>query len=387
MPVPPSDELIEQFLAGELEPDVARHVREYLDATPSRRGIMAGIRASIRGETFARAPELDAALARFHTLVDRVGAQPQAGTPGRRDGISPIRRGVSGNAPSGSSITVPMRSVVRISATIAAGLLVCIGLAGVLRKRTSHTSPMTVAAKVYRTANAQRATVLLPDGSTVVLGPASTLAMSPEFGAQQREVTVQGEGYFIVRADAQRPFLVHAGNSLTRVLGTAFTIRHYATDRDLRVAVVNGRVLLRALGHSVSRGEILPAGTLGVVDSAGEIDATSQAAIEDYTAWTKGQLIFHGTPLRDVLVEVERQYDLTLQFADTTQLEKGFNAQFTDEPVGQVLDAIGLAFHARYTRSGPNGRIVKFISASPEIQHIVPARLPHSSTQDTQYGR
>jgi len=113
----------------------------------------------------------------------------------------------------------------------------------------------------------------------------------------------------------------------------------------------------------------------------------SQVAIADYTAWTKGQLIFRGTPLRDVLAEVERQYDLVLQFADTTQLPKRFSAQFGDEPVGDVLDAIALAFHATYTRDSLDRRVVRFVPASRAIRHVAPSRLTPPSTQEIQYGR
>jgi len=391
MPVPPSDELIEQFLSGDLEPDLARQVHEYLNANPGRRGIMAGIRASIRGELFSTPPAVEAALARFHALVERTDAE-------RRDRVLPFRRDHAPaimptglrRAPGGSSPVLaarPVRPPVRrVWATIGACLLVFASLAGLVKKVRTHGQPLAVGTKVYRTANAQRATIRLPDGSTVVLGPASQLSMSPDF-ATRRDVMVQGEGYFTVHPDPARPFLVHSGNAVVHVLGTTFTVRRYASDAQLRVAVVEGRVLVRAVGQPTSAGNILPGGTLGVMDSTGTFAITSRASMDEYTAWTKGQLIFRSTPLHEVLAEIERQYDLTLQFADTTQLQKRFSAQFGDEPVGQVLDAVALAFHAQYTRSGPNNRIVKFVPAQQLIQHAAPIRLPHSSTQEIQYGR
>src|SRR5687768_944393 len=73
MPIsqPPSDELIAQYLTGTLPQESAGEVRAYLDASPGRRGVMAGVRASLHGEHLATAPSLDDSFARWTVLADQ----------------------------------------------------------------------------------------------------------------------------------------------------------------------------------------------------------------------------------------------------------------------------------------------------------------------------
>jgi len=81
----------------------------------------------------------------------------------------------------------------------------------------------------------------LPDGSTVLLNGDSKLNYDKDFGVTNREVTLSGEAYFDVRHD-RLPFIVHTGKVRTTVLGTAFNIRAYKDQHDIKVTVTRGKV-------------------------------------------------------------------------------------------------------------------------------------------------
>lgn len=84
--------------------------------------------------------------------------------------------------------------------------------------------------------------IQLEDGSWVTLQPAAKLAYPAHFSAAKREVYLEGEAFFKVSKNAERPFLVHSGNILTQVLGTSFTISPDKKTNAITVAVKTGRV-------------------------------------------------------------------------------------------------------------------------------------------------
>ena len=84
--------------------------------------------------------------------------------------------------------------------------------------------------------------VVLEDGSVVVLKAHSTIRYPESFSENQRNVYLQGEAFFRVTKDAAKPFSVFANNVVTRVLGTSFTVRAYDDDSDVVVAVKSGKV-------------------------------------------------------------------------------------------------------------------------------------------------
>lgn len=84
--------------------------------------------------------------------------------------------------------------------------------------------------------------ISLSDGSEITLQPNSTLSYPEKFSADRREVYLSGEGFFNITKNPDRPFLVYAGEIVTRVLGTSFSVKAYESDKDLVVQVVTGKV-------------------------------------------------------------------------------------------------------------------------------------------------
>ena len=101
-------------------------------------------------------------------------------------------------------------------------------------------------ARQYQTGVMQRAIVRLADGSRVTLAPQTTLTVASGFGADTRTVSLRGEAYFDVASGSRAPFIVNAGHVRARVLGTAFDVRSYTDEHDVRLAVVSGRISVSA---------------------------------------------------------------------------------------------------------------------------------------------
>jgi ferric-dicitrate binding protein FerR (iron transport regulator) len=84
--------------------------------------------------------------------------------------------------------------------------------------------------------------VSLPDGSTVWLNEASKLTYNKSFGSQSRMATLEGEAFFEVARDEEKPFKVSSGGVTTKVLGTSFNIKNERKNNKVEIVVSSGKV-------------------------------------------------------------------------------------------------------------------------------------------------
>jgi transmembrane sensor len=194
-----------------------------------------------------------------------------------------------------------------------------------------------------------RDSVRLPDGTRVILAPASRIAVSPSFGTTSREVTIHGMAWLAVRHDAAAPFTVRAGDAIVRDVGTAFTVRTGDGAPDaVSVTVNEGSVELR--GTSANAPAItLAAGDRGQL-AAGQVTAQRGVASDADVAWTRGRLVFRDARLDVVRADLRRWYGIDLQIADPSLAGRRLTATFEDEPIDRVLQVIALALGARVER-------------------------------------
>jgi transmembrane sensor len=193
----------------------------------------------------------------------------------------------------------------------------------------------------------------LADGSSVVLAPESKLWIPSDFGRTVREVRLQGEAYFEVAHDSTRPFLVHAAESITRVLGTQFSVRAYPADHQVDVMVRSGRVSVRAARGVSGTEAVITRGQLARLDSLGLTTVMSRADVEQALAWTDGRLAFDKEAFRDIIPQLERWYHLRIRLADPALGARRITATFGNESEDQILDALALLLDAHVAREGP----------------------------------
>jgi len=194
--------------------------------------------------------------------------------------------------------------------------LVAIGLRRVGSRPARDAAPLAT----FATAVGQQATVTLDDGTRVTLAPSTTLRVARDFGDGARDVTLDGQAYFdVARADGA-PFSVHAGRTVTRVLGTTFVVRRYAGDDAAHVAVRSGKVSVAAegAGHAAVT---LAAGQAGeATDSAATLAPAS--ALAEETGWLDGKLVFNAASTADVLRALSRWYGYQFKLTDSTLAQR-----------------------------------------------------------------
>ena len=175
-------------------------------------------------------------------------------------------------------------------------------------------------------------TVPLDDGSIVRLAPGSRLEQRA--GAGERRFALTGRAFFAVRHDPERPFVVEAGGTQARVLGTRFELAE--GNGSLRTVVVDGLV---AVSNDRGRVEV-PAG--GVSD-AGTATAPSVHVAEDVYAlldWPGGLLVFQGTPLSRAAEEVARHFGRSVEVSGDELRGLRVTAYFEEEGFEEVIQAL-----------------------------------------------
>lgn len=161
---------------------------------------------------------------------------------------------------------------------------------------------------MYRLATPRGSTyqLTLPDGTRVWLNATSSIRYPGTFQEGQRLVSVEGEAYFEVAHDPHRPFLVQAGGSTVRVLGTHFNISAFGDDRRITTTLVQGSVSVTKNGQTVR----LRPGQQAVVDRRTGAIQQLPADIRGALAWKDGYFRFEDEPLPEILAKVSRWYDI-----------------------------------------------------------------------------
>ncbi|WP_445666698.1 FecR domain-containing protein [Fodinibius sp. AD559] len=234
---------------------------------------------------------------------------------------------------------------------IAAVFLVA-GLLGVLSYHNWYQPEQKEQEPVLRqisTDNGQRANLTLADGTEVMLNADSELELPTEFAADVREVHLDGEAYFKVSENVDKPFLVHSNGSIVRVLGTAFSVRSYPEDQQVQVVVEEGRVSFGQKKEAEDQKAILNRNELGTFDLSTHTVATRTVEdIELYMSWRNGYLKFEETLLNDVAKSLERRYDVEVFFKDPALKDLLLTAYLKSRSLRNVLDVITTSLEIEY---------------------------------------
>jgi transmembrane sensor len=228
----------------------------------------------------------------------------------------------------------------------AAGIVLAAGLW--LAKPKSEPAPKTtIAARTLTTPVGGRDSLVLPDGSQVMLGPGSTLMLTQGYGQTERRLSLQGEALFTVVHDATKPFIVVANGSEIRDVGTAFVV--HSDAGGVRVAVTEGVVELTASKRVAAT---LNAGDAASISATGEVTTQRGVGAGEDLAWTRGRLVFRDAPLSDVAEDLRRWYGVQLDIRDAALRRRQLTASFAGDSLGAVLDVISTALGATIERRG-----------------------------------
>lgn len=156
----------------------------------------------------------------------------------------------------------------------------------------------------------------LPDGTQVWLNSASAIRYPLVFKGAKREVSITGEAYFEVAANAHQPFVVVvAGRAEVQVLGTHFNVNAYDNEHQIAATLLEGAVQVKKL-EAGNASVILQPGQQALLNEGAGINLVKVADIDKVMAWKNGLFNFEGASLQDVMRQLERWYDIEVVFEE-----------------------------------------------------------------------
>lgn len=134
-----------------------------------------------------------------------------------------------------------------------------------------------------------RTCMYLPDGTQVWLNACSRLTYSQGFGINDRNLKLEGEGYFEVSHNEQLPFIIHTQEVDVTVLGTQFNFKNYADDSEASVSLLSGKVKLSNHLRQEETLYLQPNEKVTLNKLTGEMK-TTRTQVQNSKIWTHDEL-------------------------------------------------------------------------------------------------
>ncbi len=221
--------------------------------------------------------------------------------------------------------------------------------------------PLVAVAATYETAIGEQKTVLLPDGSEVVLNTNSVLRIAYTDTARVLNLS-RGELHVVVARDPSRPLSVVAGDRIVQAVSTEFSVE-ITEQNQVEVLVTEGKVVIgvrpaviqsqappvedrpvaippllaQTEANTVDAGEAL---LLGVANET--VTTVTAEEIEVQLSWKNGRLIFRSEPLAEALAEVERYTTVEFVIVDEDLKAKTLSGRFRAGDVDVLLASLEL---------------------------------------------
>ena len=180
--------------------------------------------------------------------------------------------------------------------------------------------------------------ILLEDGTKITLNENSSLKYPETFAANSRQVRLEGEAYFEVESNPNRPFEVLTENTRVKVLGTVFNVRSKTAEYITKVNVEEGKVQFSST--IIGKGVILTKGEEGTFDVKNSKITERVIDNKNASAWKSKVLTYKQTPLKVVLEDLAKHFGVNATITNEAMQTCRVTARLTSATPKVVLDYI-----------------------------------------------
>ncbi len=275
-------------------------------------------------------------------------------------------------------------SIVRLIARYAAIIIITFSLSGLLfyqLGRNDAEFPVETISELC-VPMGSNAHFSLSDGTTVALNAGSSLKYDNRFGLKERIVRLEGEGYFKVAKDPEKPFIVQTPYLTIRALGTEFNVRAYSDENKTEATLVEGSIKVEPVSDEYKAEAVIlkPNQKLtyyrndstlvedsGISEKKEENKSRSitehkinviprlvreNVNVEKVISWKDNRWIFEREPLSKIALELERKFDVEIKFDSEKLMNYRFTGTIIAEPIEQVLEVMSISAPIRYRLEG-----------------------------------
>ncbi|MHA3790007.1 FecR family protein [Flavobacterium hauense] len=239
-------------------------------------------------------------------------------------------------------------------------LLICLGGAFYLfeTKQTEEKQELEVAMEFYESGARQRKQISLPDGSVIYLNSDTKVGIvTASFDVEKREVWLEeGEAFFEVAKNPEKPFIVHSHNLETTVKGTSFNVKAYKVLDESSVSVRSGKVEVhnnkKLLGILTKDRQII----YNKTDNSFE---EQQASWEDAAAWMENRLVMKQANTKELILRMKQHFGVEVEIRHNALDGKLLSCSFNNRvSLKEVLEGIKLLYGIKYDMSTPDKIII-----------------------------
>ncbi len=220
--------------------------------------------------------------------------------------------------------------------------------------------------------------ITLPDGSKVWLNSGSKLRYPGIFVSDSRMVELEGEAFFDVITDKSKPFVVDAQGVLIKALGTQFNVKAYEDEDIVRTTLIEGVVTIKYEKYNQNEIYLKPNQIASIQKNGKDINLSELEESGDnetiiasneglvlkklkdpspVVSWKEEEWIIKNQSFEDLAKNLERRYDVSIDFKDMDLKKFRFTGTIKDESLEQVLEVIRLTTPLEYS---VNGKVVEF---------------------------
>lgn len=186
--------------------------------------------------------------------------------------------------------------------------------------------------------------VMLQDRSTIWLNAGSSISYAVNNQTSERRVSLYGEAFFDIERNPLKPFIVQTEEEEVKVLGTSFNVAAYDRARPV-TTLASGRVSIIRDDHEQSLSPQQQAVWTGREYAVKMVD------IQQYVSWKDGWFIFHDVPLKDIMQQVQRWYNVEVDYTHIP--DERFYVEFgRHEKLSSLLEMIETSSDMKFQLKG-----------------------------------
>lgn len=238
----------------------------------------------------------------------------------------------------------PVKMAIGIAASIILALVIYISI----DKSWKSDSPTAMITK--NCPKGEKLHLKLSDGSEVWLNSDSRITFPEYFEKNSRSINLEGEAFFEVVKNEQKPFVVLTSNAQIKVVGTSFNVNNHSIDNITETTVVSGTVLVSS--SLKSQTVTLVENQHVKVDAKGQLLKEENINSESIIDWKDNNLFFNDVSLAEVFKEIEPWFNIKIQVNDESIYRKKLRAKFMNPSLTQLLDHISKVMDIEYQIEG-----------------------------------
>lgn len=235
----------------------------------------------------------------------------------------------------------------------AAVVIIVAGLTGILILRRD-TGPEQPGITTISAARGSKTEMHLSDGSKVWLNAGSSISYGSNYEKSNRELFLEGEGYFEVAKHNGKPFRVHAGELVVEATGTAFNIKSYPEENVIETTLAEGSVMVTAVSDRNNQITLQSNEQANFYKTSeperdgGNFVIMKGIRPELNTSWINDQLIISNETLKSLAVKLGRKYDVVFYFDDPAIADLRYTGVLNNETIEQILEILKISSPINY---------------------------------------